>query len=147
MVQTGMMSILAKTSKVRVRNAIKLAVMATVIVILCNDQFWIWMGELMSPPVLLTRNLPAQIAAMPHEFEARLKARFPVGSFVNDMLQELRRENFVVGNLPQAPDQEQYASRQDGGNWTCSFTATVFWNADDKGHLTAIRGDYRATCL
>ncbi len=80
-------------------------------------------------------------------FDARVKASFPVGSLATDMLRELKKEGFVESNKVFPPDDEHYATRDDGGIGVCYFKATVFWRSDKSGRVKTIYGNYDAICL
>jgi len=98
----------------RIRLAFCAFLLAGCALVLSSNRFWVWADGVGAVP--LTRNLPDKTAEMQDVFDARVKARFPIGSSVADMLHELHKEGFVESNKVFPPDDEHSATRKDGGD-------------------------------
>lgn len=86
---------------------------------------------------------PTQIAA---DFDARIKAQFPVGSDAQALATELTEEGFSVkmaANDPSSPD-ISFEARRDDPQASCADW-TVSWRAAD-GNITQVHGNYGQTC-
>jgi hypothetical protein len=96
------------------------------------------------PSVPLTTDLHGKWAAVSREFNRRVTSRFPVGSSESKMTSELRREGFSRDdwNYANAQGDEGKAMRREDG-FPCAQAAYVYWRADDKGRLAAIRGVFQ----
>jgi len=103
----------------------------------------VWAALQMEPkPVPLTKDLSGTWAQMGSELTKRVQKSFPVGSSVSDMASELRKQGFVRQDWTTSLN-EEHEARRDENSWVCDQAAYVFWRADDKGRLTAVRGQYR----
>ncbi len=129
----------------RIRLAFCAFLLAGCALVLSSNRFWVWADGVGAVP--LTRNLPDKTAEMQDVFDARVKARFPIGSSVADMLHELHKEGFAESNKVFPPDDEHSATRKDGGTGVCSFTATVAWRPDRRDRVKTVSGNYMAFCL
>ena len=113
----------------------------------CTTRLWGWADAWAVKPVLLTRELPMQIVEKSPAFDCRVKARFPLGTQMTDVGNELAREGFVRQDWAPLRTGEHYAKRYDGGAPVCDLEAWVYWLSDENDRLTAIRGIYQSTCL
>ncbi len=113
----------------------------------CATRLWIWGEAWTVAPAPLTDGLPREIAAQSSAFDARVKARFPIGTPMADVGLELAREKFVRQDWIPLMNGEHYAQRYDGGAPICNLVAWIYWKSDENYRLTAIRGLYTATCL
>jgi hypothetical protein len=92
--------------------------------------------------VPLTKGLRGDWSGISTELERRARLKFPIGSSVLSMGEELRREGFSRQDWNTSVDDEHVARRQEN-DVVCNKAAYIFWRADDKGRVTAIRGLYR----
>lgn len=92
----------------------------------------------------LVATLPGDEAGFSHEFDNRIRDRFPPGSSEDALVDYLVGEKFV-------PDWR----RRDGPNASvlrltglvCEKVIRVNWQADAAGVLTAVSGSYASHCL
>jgi hypothetical protein len=75
------------------------------------------------------------------QFTAQLRQRFPPGSDVESLIDELQREKFSVDVAGRR------AFFKLGKGWPCFDILTVEWQQDARRHLTAIDGTYRPFCI
>jgi len=94
----------------------------------------------------LTRDLPSKLSDFSPAFDERIRARFPIGSAVQDMGIELARNGFGRRDWTTIQDQEHRASFTNYG-LPCALDFLVFWKADSQERLTNIRAAASATCL
>ena len=93
------------------------------------------------PQSALTANLSGGWDAANREFDRRIKARFPLGSTVDQLIANLSEQGFVA-EWPDARFNE-YAAYSDVGNWVCNIGAHVYWTVGENGRIRSIRGMYR----
>lgn len=101
------------------------------------------------PSVPLTTRLDGSWETMNSEFDARVRARFPIGSTEHDMARELRGEGFIRDDWSFVITQgaEAKATRRED-RVVCRQAAYIYWRANPQGRLTSIRGVYRVEgCL
>lgn len=101
------------------------------------------------PSVPLTTRLDGGWDTMNSEFDARVRAWFPIGSTERDMVRELQREGFIRDDWSFVIGQgaEARASRRED-RIVCHQAAYIYWRANRQGRLTSIRGLYRVEgCL
>lgn len=80
-------------------------------------------------------------------FDTRLKEQFPVGSSEPQLMEELRREKFVLRDGGDPEKKYQFASIYDRHALPCREVWTVLWSAE-LGRITAIAGrDSGDLCL
>jgi hypothetical protein len=113
----------------------------------CATRVWVWDESLTISPVPLTRDLPQETAARSPAFDTTVKARFPIGTPESAMGLELQSEHFQRKDWDSRPSQEHVAERYDGGAPVCNLVARIYWRSNEDGRLTAVSGDYTATCL
>lgn len=113
----------------------------------CATRVWVWGEGLTIPPVPLTRDLPQETTARSPAFDTRVKARFPIGTPESAMGLELQSERFQRKDWDSRPSQEHVAERYDGGAQVCNLIARIYWQSNEDGRLTAVRGAYDGTCL
>lgn len=114
----------------------------------CTTLVAVAINAMESPPrVPLTSGLPWETVKLGAAFDMKVKARFPIGTLVSEMGEELRKEKFVREDWSDLPGSEHFAERYDGGAPGCNLSARVIWKSDANARLSAIRGEYSATCL
>jgi hypothetical protein len=97
------------------------------------------------------RSLPAIIATLPggesgfsHEFDERIRARFPIGSSEDALIDYLAGEDF-------APEWRRRDARNSGAfvssGLVCKKIIRVLWRADASGVLRDVSGAYESRCL
>jgi hypothetical protein len=97
------------------------------------------------PPPPMGRDLPANFNAANPAFDQRIKVDYPVGSSASTLRDELRKEGFTVITYDFTAG-FQYSAQFSRSDLACKTLWTVFWSTDgDK--ITAIKGEYGATCL
>jgi len=92
----------------------------------------------------MVATLPGDEAGFSNEFDARIHARFPIGSNEDELVAYLAGEKF-------APDWR----RRDDANASalvlsgliCTKIIRVTWRANSAGALTAVNGAYESRCL
>ena len=113
----------------------------------CTTLLLVWDETHIIPPIPLTNDLPRKTAEKSPAFDARVKARFPIGTPVTTMAAELLQEKFTREDWSDTPGQEHYARHYDGGAPVCNLLASVYWKSDENDQLTSIRGEYQVTYL
>ena len=98
--------------------------------------FWV----LARPPSRLIEGLPRGWGNASSQFDARLKARFPVGSSTNAIIDGLAAEGFTPTWFEA---DGEYGAKRDEGSFVCNLAARVFWRVGQTGTVSAIRGTYR----
>jgi len=94
------------------------------------------------PEIVAT--LPGDESEFSREFDDRIRARFPIGSSEEKLVDFLANEGFF-------PDWR----RRDNSNASffvqsgliCQKIVRVFWRAGAPGDLTDVRGSYESRCL
>jgi hypothetical protein len=101
------------------------------------------------PPML--QNLPS---GSPHDqanqdrFSEQVRSRFPPGSPEAELVRELSLEGFRPATDLRAPRREAVFDRLgDFIHDICRRGGSIYWSADDVGHLTAVSGSYFIDCL
>jgi hypothetical protein len=92
----------------------------------------------------IAATLPGDEAQFSHEFDERIRDRFPIGTSEDALVDFLTGEHF-------APEWR----RRDGANaaafnWSgllCAKTVRVRWRADATGRLAEVNGAYESHCL
>jgi hypothetical protein len=79
----------------------------------------------------LYAHLPADAAA----FRARVFSAFPLQAPEADFVQALSRQGFTADGWF---SKRMTFRRQNGGSRGCDFTASVVWEADDQGRISAL---------
>ena len=102
-------------------------------------------------PPPLGSHLPHTFAEADPAFDARVRARFPIGTEEAVVVRELVRERFKITavHAPPINNPDGFTAEADhGGNMgiACELKWTVIWRAD-QGRISAIEGHYGATCL
>lgn len=97
-------------------------------------------------PPRIGRDLPSAFADARPIFDKRVKEHFPIGSDETTLLSELRTERFKIdtGTTPASPYGASAAFTAH--QLVCKKTWAIFWNTS-SGKITAIAGDYGASCL
>ena len=98
-------------------------------------------------PTLLKNVEPSYRGRNQDAFNDWLVLRFPVGSASSDLTQELARDDFQVWAVAAPWHGAIFDNLKRPGFELCHRVATVKWQEDDAGHLTAVSGDYYVTCL
>jgi hypothetical protein len=75
------------------------------------------------------------------EFTQRLRARFPTGSNVAALTDELDREGFTVDGA------HGKANIKSGKGWPCLEILEVDWKADARARIASLDGYYFSACL
>ena len=92
----------------------------------------------------MVATLPGEEAQFSHEFNERIRARFPIGSEEDALIDYLVSQKF-------APDWR----RRDAANASilvlngliCQKVIRVNWRAEPSGALTSVSGAYESRCL
>lgn len=95
----------------------------------------------------LTSNLPPDWRLASERFDARVRARFPVGTSLQVLAEELEREGFRPAWSDDQGGYNEYIAERRTGNLACEYSARVRWRLDDSGRLSSIRGLRREHCL
>ena len=83
-------------------------------------------------------------AASPHpnpDFTRRLRARFPIGSDVAALSDELDREGFTLDAA------HAKANIKSGKGWPCLEILEVDWKADARNRIATLDGYYFSACM
>ena len=83
-------------------------------------------------------------AASPHpnpDFTRRLRARFPIGSDVAALSDELDREGFTLDAA------HGKANIKSGKGWPCLEILEVDWKADARNRIATLDGYYISACM
>lgn len=89
------------------------------------------------PPSFLTKDLPLDWSAGSSEFDARIRARFPVGTPVGKFINALSAEGFE----PTWSEQNgEYGAMRDESSFVCNIAARVYWRPGNDGTVSAVRG-------
>jgi hypothetical protein len=83
-------------------------------------------------------------AASPHpnpDFTRRLRARFPIGSDVAALSDELDREGFTLDAA------HGKANIKSGKGWPCLEILEVDWKADARNRIATLDGYYFSACM
>jgi hypothetical protein len=99
------------------------------------------LGERIMPEIVAT--LPNDESQFSRELDARLRARFPIGTSQDKLIGYLVGANFA----PDWPQHGANASKFVFNGLMCDRIAHVLWRADAAGALTDISGAYESHCL
>jgi hypothetical protein len=75
------------------------------------------------------------------EFTNRLRARFPIGSNVAALSDELDREGFTIDAA------HGKANIKSGKGWPCLEILEVDWKSDARNRVAALDGYYFSACM
>jgi hypothetical protein len=92
-----------------------------------------------SPPPI-AKGVPLSIGPSP-AFSTRLHERFPSGTSINALLDELRSEGFVISSDAQGP-----VAMYKVSNFPCGDTWTIRW-AGEAEKIASITGQAIEVCL
>jgi hypothetical protein len=92
------------------------------------------------PQSSLTKGLPSNWDAASAQFDARLRARFPVGTPVWDLATGLEAEGFQPS---WSEVNGEYGAKRDESDLVCRIAARAYWRVGPDGGISAIRGLYR----
>ena len=98
------------------------------------------------PPPKIGRDLPRTFADARPVFDKRIRELFPIGSDEAALLTELRTERFKIQAETTSPSQYESSAVFTANQLVCSATWAIHWSSAG-GKVTAITGDYGATCL
>ncbi len=99
-----------------------------------------------TPPPLL-QGLDSAKTAPSKEFDKRIQERFPIGTPVTELTEELRRQGFSpVANGAPARDGYRSMSRPVEVP-LCNVTASVGWTADEADRVATLAGTVWFVCL
>jgi hypothetical protein len=115
----------------------------------CTTWFIVGVGRSFeNPRGALVRDIGGgEWADLDRRFGERVRQRFPLGSLQEPFINELNSEGF----RPMWPN--EVGENEEGArlNWTalpCAMSATVRWQADPQGRITALATHYgEAGCL
>jgi hypothetical protein len=94
------------------------------------------------PEIVAT--LPGDEAGFSRGLDDRIRARFPVGSSEDALVDYLVGEKFSPEwRRRDGPNASVFVA----GGWICLKTAHVFWRADGAGVLTDVHAAYNSQCL
>ena len=96
-----------------------------------------------SPPAIGS-HLPGSFSEASDAFDARVKARFPVGSDETALRAELAREKFVVSTDKDSAS--DFAARYHADELVCGASWVIRWSVAEA-KVAAIGGTYREICL
>lgn len=107
---------------------------------------WPWLlANPEQPRSSFTANLSSNLNVASRQFEARLKRRFPPGTSMSNLTEELQSQGF---SPTWSGDSGGYrAVRYEGAGSACSHDASVYWRANEGGALVTITGSYGLTCM
>ena len=94
------------------------------------------------PEIVAT--LPGDESVFSREFDARLRARFPIGSSEDKLLGVLASENFLP-DWRRRNDPNASFFVQNG--LICQKIVRVSWRADATGMLEQVQGSYESRCI
>lgn len=97
-----------------------------------------WMAR--QPRSPLTAGLPADFVNASTEFDARIRAQFPLGMPIWKFTKRLEMEGFRPTWFVVNGESNAFRS---SGNFVCNIAARVYWRAAQDGTLEAIRGVYQ----
>ncbi len=97
-----------------------------------------WWGAL-RPSSQLTEGLPSVFADASTEFDARVRARFPLGISVWKLADELQAEGF---NPTWFEPTGEYGAKRTEDSFVCNIAARVYWRLAGNGTLSSVRGVY-----
>jgi len=98
-----------------------------------------------SPPPI-GRDLPTAYADARPTFNRRVSERFPLGTSEQELLTELGKEGFTRNPARLVPAHFQASATYKARRFPCDMFWTINWSRD-SGKITAVDGDYGATCL
>ncbi len=75
------------------------------------------------------------------EFTRRLRARYPIGSGIAALTDELDREGFTID------DAHGKANIKSGKGWPCLEILEVDWKADPRNRIASLDGYYFSACM
>ena len=75
------------------------------------------------------------------EFTIRLRARFPIGTNVAALTDELDREGFTIDAA------HGKANIKSGKGWPCLEILEVDWKADARNRIATLDGYYFSACM
>lgn len=135
-VQFHRMAQLTDIARTRRPSARKILVLASAIIIgLAIVTSWVSAR----PPSHLTAGLPRGWGKASSQFNARLRARFPVGSSANTLIDGLASEGFTPTWFEA---DGEYGAKRDESSFPCNVAARVFWRVGQTGTVSAVRGTY-----
>jgi hypothetical protein len=96
---------------------------------------------------LIGKGLPSNFQEADGVFNARVKARFPIGSAESDLLKELETERFKVSRIERSPNSpfDHLASHEGGFGLVCNLDWNIVWTSDG-GKISGLKGTYYETC-
>jgi hypothetical protein len=89
-------------------------------------------------PGRIYRDLPFDAAQAELAFRARVTAAFPLQTPEDTLVSSLSSEGFREAS-PRRMVYRRWAAK---GSLTCGFDASVSWEADNSGHVTALEAHY-----
>lgn len=96
-----------------------------------------WTTSRASSP--LTTGLPSEWKAANAQFDARVRARFPIGTLIPKFLSELNAEGFE----PTWFEADRfYGVKRKEQDFPCVIVARIYWRAGQNGTVTAVRTHY-----
>jgi hypothetical protein len=96
-----------------------------------------------SPPKI-GRHIGGTWAEASAAFDARVKARFPIGSSAGALLVELKSQGFIVSQ--DQTDASTFSALYDAPGFPCRLFWRVRWSADNA-KITAITASYSGVCV
>jgi hypothetical protein len=88
----------------------------------------------------LTANLDPNWKTASAQFDSRLRRRFPVGTPIWKLSNELKSQGFKPTWFAA---NGEYEAMRDEGSFVCNVAARVYWRSADDRTLSTIRGAYR----
>lgn len=95
------------------------------------------------PP--MAKGLPKPIVDDTY-FDERVRQRFPVGTSPDNLVAELREEDFIVDHFHSLSRRYEHSARFEISSLVCKQTWNIEWSVQ-VGKISAIKGSYRDYCL
>ena len=125
-------------------NLVRRAMWSALALLLATAAFAAGRFSSFRPLPEIVATLPGDESKFSHEFDERIRERFPIGSSEDKLLTFLTNEGFF-------PDwrsrDNPNASFFVQSGLICQKIIRVLWRADASGTLTDVRGSYESHCI
>jgi len=100
-----------------------------------------------SPSSRLTSDLPADYKLASAKFDARVRGRFPIGTPIYVLSDELEKQGFRPAWSDDQGGYDEHIAERVNNDFGCSYSSRVHWRLNVRGTVSSIRGLRRETCL